>query len=114
MFVDCHNLPDGHRIEANLVIVGAGPAGITIARELNGSGIRIALLEAGGMEPSQESQQLYEGESIGWPVTDLRIVRLRYFGGTSNHWTGFCRPCERIDFEARKGIPYGEVSVYFF
>ena len=108
MFIDCHALPDGHRIEADLVVIGAGPAGITLARELNGSGIRIALLEAGGMQPTQESQQLYEGDIIGWPAADLRIVRLRYFGGTSNHWVGFCRPYERIDFEARRITPHGD------
>jgi len=111
MFIDCHALPDGHRIEADLVIIGAGPAGITLARELDGSGIRVALLEAGGMQPSRESQELYDGDIVGWPVADLRIVRLRYFGGTSNHWTGFCGPYQRIDFEARKGIPYGEWPV---
>jgi choline dehydrogenase-like flavoprotein len=33
----------------------------------------------------------------------LAAVRLRYFGGTTGHWAGFCRPLDPVDFEARPG-----------
>ena len=35
-------------LDYDLVIVGAGPAGITMALELEATGLRIALLESGG------------------------------------------------------------------
>ena len=48
MIGDARNVVHGTTIEADLCIVGAGAAGITVALELLGSGMRIVLLEAGG------------------------------------------------------------------
>jgi choline dehydrogenase-like flavoprotein len=31
----------------------------------------------------------------------LAESRLRFFGGTTNHWGGWCRPLLPIDFEGR-------------
>ena len=31
--------------------------------------------------------------------------RLRYFGGTTNHWAGYCRPFPELDFEPRSYVP---------
>jgi len=90
----------------DVCIAGTGPAGITLARKLSQAGLQVVLLEAGGLDYSEQSQDLYECESIGhdgWP----KLTRLRYFGGTSNHWSGRCRPFERSDFEDREinGLP---------
>lgn len=93
-------------VEADLCIVGAGAAGITIARAFLASGLRVALVEGGAQEIEPDSQELYEGTDIGQPYPDLSICRLRYFGGTTNHWAGWCRPLDAIDFEAREGLPY--------
>ena len=87
-------------------IVGTGPAGITLARELSTSEKTILLLEAGGLNYSDESQDFYKCESVGhdgWP----QYTRLRYFGGTSNHWSGRCRPFDSSDFDTQKinGLP---------
>jgi choline dehydrogenase-like flavoprotein len=106
MFVDARSVPAGTVIEADLCIVGAGAAGITIAREFAASGLRVALMEGGAMEFEPDSQDLYAGESIGQPYWGLSTYRLRYFGGTTNHWAGWCLPLDPIDFEAREGLPY--------
>lgn len=105
MFIDGRQLPEGTLIETDLAIIGAGAAGISIARELAGTGISVALLESGGFEFDAETQDLYEGEMAGvnYPLTSSR---LRYFGGTTNHWGGWCRPFEPIDFEKRDWVPY--------
>ncbi|MFZ3032539.1 MAG: GMC family oxidoreductase, partial [Parvibaculum sp.] len=87
MFIDGRQVPDGTIIETDLAIIGAGAAGITIARELIGSDISIALIESGGLDFEPETQELYEGESVGVPYT-LDTSRLRYFGGSTNHWGG--------------------------
>jgi choline dehydrogenase-like flavoprotein len=81
-----------------VIIVGAGPAGITTALELRGSGLRIALIESGDVHFDPDTQALYEGESVGHDATDLVASRLRMFGGTSNHWGGHCLPLDAIDF----------------
>lgn len=106
MFGDARSVPRNTRIETDVCIIGAGPAGITLAREFIGSPFRITVLESGGLEYDQETQDLYEGRSIGLPYPDLSGPRLRFFGGTSNHWGGICRPFDEADFEAREGIPF--------
>ena len=102
-----------HKKFANydLCIVGGGPAGITLALQLGRVGKRVALLEGGGLDYSEPSQSLYEVKSEG---TDLyaRSARLRYLGGTSNHWSGRCRPFVAADFETPPpgGIPGWPIS----
>lgn len=86
-------------------IIGAGPAGITCARSLATKGHKVLLLEAGGWEWSEESQASYAGETVGDRYFDLDACRLRYFGGTSNHWTGWCRPLDAHEF-AGKGFAH--------
>jgi choline dehydrogenase-like flavoprotein len=92
----------------DVCICGAGPAGITLARTLAGKGRRVALMEAGGLDVSHESQALYEGEIVGVPYHPLEICRLRYLGGTSNHWEGYTRPLDARDFEPLPHHPLQE------
>jgi choline dehydrogenase-like flavoprotein len=106
MFIDGRTLPSGTVIETDIAIIGAGAAGITLARELRDSGREITLIESGSLELEADTQALYEGESgaVEYPLAESR---LRYFGGTTNHWGGWCRPLLPIDFEGRvpMGIP---------
>lgn len=107
------------RIEADVAIVGAGPAGIVIGLELAEAGHRVVLLESGGTRFDSEVQRL--GDAVG---TDPRHVELslatrRQLGGASNIWGGRCVPFDPIDFEARPivgGVPWPlgheEVSPY--
>lgn len=88
----------------DVCIAGAGVAGIVLAINLARRGRRVLLLEAGGFEFSEKSQSFYEGVSIGHAYFDLDVVRLRFLGGTSNHWNGWCRPLDDYDFEARNFI----------
>jgi hypothetical protein len=88
----------------DVCIAGAGAAGITLAIELETSGFRVCLLEAGGLDPAPlEPEHPFAGDSVGMPY-DLLSTRLRFFGGTTNHWGGWCRPLDDIDFEARPGV----------
>jgi choline dehydrogenase-like flavoprotein len=90
-------------IEADVCVIGGGAAGITIARALAGSRLRVLLLESGGLELDPDTQALYQGETAGVPYYDLDICRLRFLGGTTNHWAGWCAPLNEIDFEPRPG-----------
>lgn len=81
----------------DVCIAGAGPAGITLALRLAGKGLRVALLEGGGLAYSEASQALYAVEKQGLDLY-AQSTRLRYLGGTSNHWTGRCRPFDAADF----------------
>jgi choline dehydrogenase-like flavoprotein len=89
----------------DVCVVGSGPAGITVARRLADRGATVALMEGGGRERDDASQDLYSGESVGLEYFSLDGTRLRYFGGSSNHWGGWSRPLDPHDFEVRPGIP---------
>ena len=96
------NLSDiGESDYFDFCIIGTGPAGITTALDLSNTGKKILLVEGGGLEPTIESQGLYEGTVIGDKYLSLETCRLRYFGGTSNHWSGVCRTFDEIDFNPR-------------
>jgi len=106
MFIDARQVPENAMLEAELCIIGAGAAGITIARKFSDSPHRVILLESGGFEMDKASQSLYEGKNIGLPYEDLHVMRSRYFGGSTNCWGGWCRPFDNIDFEKRDWVPY--------
>jgi choline dehydrogenase-like flavoprotein len=101
MILDLNELPDGHVLLADLAIVGAGAAGITLAREFAGTGHRVLLLESGGLELEGPVQELYEGEVVGMTYPPLETARARYLGGSTNMWTGWCKPLDPIDFQPR-------------
>lgn len=85
--------------EFDVVVVGAGAAGITLALALSEKGRSVALVEAGGLEYSDESQEQYKGSVVGDPYFDLDVARLRFLGGSTNHWGGWSRTFEPVDFE---------------
>ena len=90
MFVDFDSVSDPVPLEADICIVGAGAAGITLALELVPTGKKILLLEGGDLRPKAQSQSLYEMDLVGHYEAPSRS-RLRYFGGSTNHWDGSVR-----------------------
>ena len=106
MLSDAHEIPSGSTITTDVCIIGAGAAGITLAREFIGQPFRVCLLESGGLSFDSRRQSLNSGTNVGLPYYALEGTRLRHFGGTTNHWGGWCRPLDPIDFEARPWVPH--------
>ena len=80
MFFDL-NIDSNYKDENNqfdFVIIGAGAAGNTIAKKLMDYGNKIALVEGGGEDYSDESQDCYKGKVLGDPYFDLDLSRLRF------------------------------------
>jgi choline dehydrogenase-like flavoprotein len=90
------------RIEADVAIVGAGPAGIVLALELARAQRRVLLLESGGLELDPATQRL--GETVGGDPhhVEMSLATRRQLGGASNMWGGRCVPFDPIDFEQRR------------
>ena len=106
MFIDFRELDKQTTIDADVCIIGAGAAGISLAREFNNTQVKVCLLESGGFDFDPEIQSLYDLKSVGISGKGLRSSRMRYFGGTTNTWVGWCAPFLDIDFEKRDWVPY--------
>lgn len=105
MFLDIRTLPDGSTVEADVCIVGAGPAGIVLASELAGSGLDVVVVESGARVAEDAHQDLCAGPSVGDLHADLGRSRMRAFGGAGRLWGGNCAPFDDIDFETRSWVP---------
>ena len=92
--------------DADVCIVGSGPAGLAIARELADTHCRILIIESGGHEPASLTHDLDVVENVGAPrQVDQTVVRARAFGGTSSVWNGRCAPLDASDMEVRDWVP---------
>jgi choline dehydrogenase-like flavoprotein len=105
MITDAASVGAGARLEYDVCIVGAGAAGISLALELEGSGARVCMLEAGGLRYEATVQALCDGEESGDTYPPLRNTRLAAFGGSTSVWAGWCRPLDAFDFEPRGWVP---------
>ncbi len=121
MIQDASQIVRDAELTADICIVGAGPAGITLARTLARTGQNILLLESGGLAPDDTVQALNAGE-----VADAALhsppdkYRQRCLGGSTAIWGGRCVPFDRIDFETRPWIQgaswpigYEDVAAYY-
>jgi choline dehydrogenase-like flavoprotein len=106
MILDYRTSEVPNDITADLIIIGGGAAGITLCREFIGRAQKVCLLEAGGLDYDEQSQDSYRGKNVGLPYFALEDCRLRYFGGSTNHWGGLCLKMEPADFTARPWMPY--------
>lgn len=104
MFIDARKIEE-QEFESGVCIIGAGPAGMILALELEERGIPVTILEAGGLEKETANQNMARGDITGRIYYALDNSRLRYFGGCSNHWAGLCRPMDAIDFTDREWVP---------
>lgn len=123
------DIPTGTALSTQVCIIGSGPAGITAAWQLQKAGIKVILLEGSRPYSNYEDSWpdkvlLYNGEADGLFATNepeflilpyvhhhsTAYERERYYGGTSAHWGGQCRPQDPIDIEGRPGFPAWPIS----
>ena len=123
MFTDARSIAADSTLQADICIVGAGIAGISIAKEFVGRSESVVLLEGGGLEFTKSlrdlptvlrrhtlgEQALASGQNAGHPYYPLRFTRVRAFGGSSRAWHEHrgvhVRPLDAIDFGIRDGLP---------
>ena len=90
-------------IDADVCVVGAGPAGLAIARQLGELGRTVLLLESGGLAVDQATADLNELADTGPPRHRSGPARDRRFGGSL--WYGRLVTFDPIDFDARSWVP---------
>ncbi len=124
-----------------VIIVGGGAAGLTIARELAEHHIRICVVESGSLGETPETEALNAVEVTGY-LEDPRVqvmregwhgwqtkfwsanvqkygLRTRGLGGSTSAWGGKVSLFDEVDFAARDWIPHsgwpigqGELAPY--
>jgi choline dehydrogenase-like flavoprotein len=120
VIVDGRSCASGEVFVGDVCIVGGGPAGITLAHELIGSGLKVILVESGGRRRKSAAEALNEGAEVSGSFAPLSLFRRRMLGGASVIWGGRCVPLDPIDFEVREHVPlsgwpvsYDEVAAYY-
>lgn len=131
-------LDDNSAIAAELVIVGGGATGLTIARECAGAGMDVLVLESGLLDETpqhealnavdlaepglsafdQTSRESFHGKQAEfWSARRQPYgVRCRVLGGSTQAWAGKSSIFDEIDFRARpwvdhSGWPIGKAEL---
>lgn len=103
MLFDLSEQPDEHRsIAADVLIVGAGVAGLILADRLRRSGARVVIVESGGREQAEDTHPLNRTVQLGAQYGGASHGRFRCLGGTSTRWGGALIPFERHDLSERR------------
>ncbi|WP_164658457.1 GMC oxidoreductase [Tropicibacter sp. Alg240-R139] len=113
-------------LRADLVIVGGGACGLTLARAMSGQGRRIIVLESGGLDQDAEHEVLNAVRMDDWNAQEAASresyhktltrhwdgdrqqygVRCRGLGGSTQAWAGKSAPLDGVDYEARDWVPF--------
>ena len=113
MLADGRTVPADETIQTEVCVVGAGPAGIAIAKELSRARVEVVLLERGPDPRVEPPRNADTAINIGIPY---RVGRSRMFavGGATHRWHiptamgdgyGRVRELDEEDFESRPWIP---------
>ncbi len=103
---DVRSVPPGTTVRADVCVVGTGPAGLSIARELSGSELDVLILESGGTSRDPAADALSAIESTGLPYADDQsTARNRVLGGSSATWWGRLATFDDVDFAQRPWMP---------
>lgn len=111
-------------LRADVCVVGAGPAGLTVAHELGQAGLTVLLLEAGPAAPPESGVDVGSTRSVGLPYAP-EATRSAGVGGSSMRWSvetplggGYVRlrELDASDFEARPFVtasawPFGRAEL---
>ncbi|MCB9916030.1 MAG: GMC family oxidoreductase [Planctomycetes bacterium] len=104
MIADLDSHPTGPERAYDLVIVGSGPAGATVAAELAGRGLAICVLESGLARTTAHHDALRHVESAGIHVKEYS--RERVLGGASTTWAGLSSPLDEADLRHRPWLAH--------
>jgi choline dehydrogenase-like flavoprotein len=94
--------------DADILIIGGGAAGISLALNFLESPIKVVVLESGGLKYERGTQSLYRGRSIGLRYEPLDLCRVRVLGGSTDRrgWAGWCKVFNEFDFEKRDWVSH--------
>ncbi len=89
---------------ADVVLIGAGAAGILLSIKLSRQGKSVLVLESGHFCEDEKKQALNEVQQTGKILSNAIWGRKRAVGGTTIAWGGQSLPFTSIDFEKRDWV----------
>lgn len=101
MITDLSRAGDSVQRRTDVLIIGAGVAGLFLAHRLRSQGIQTVVLESGGREQLSDTHPLNEAVLLGDPYLGAAHGRYRCLGGTSTRWGGALIPFSDYDFAPR-------------
>jgi choline dehydrogenase-like flavoprotein len=110
LITDLATQPNTHRTaETDVLIVGAGIAGLVLAANLRRRKVRVIIMESGGLEQDAEVHPLNRTVQLGENYYGGDRGRFRCLGGTSTRWGGALLPFQQSDLSAR---PYLDLPAF--
>jgi choline dehydrogenase-like flavoprotein len=108
VITDLQTQVDEHRaVETDVLIVGAGIAGIVLGARLRRNKMRVVILESGGLAQDSDTHPLNRVVQLGDGYRGATQGRYRCLGGTSTRWGGALIPFLANDLSDRAylGLP---------
>lgn len=105
MIISKEQLINGQTLNADVCIIGGGPAAISVALSFISSAYKVIVVTGGDWCQTKGNRNLYKGEV--WPLNSHEQpekMRRRQFGGGSAVWAGRCVPFDPIDFKYRPWV----------
>lgn len=99
--------------EADVLVIGAGIAGLLLATRLAQAGRRVVVLESGSEHQHSETHPLNEVDQRRAIYDGALHGRARCLGGTSSRWGGAMIPFLEADLDdPRWPLPWSELNAY--
>ena len=124
---DLSDYSDTDILSCDVLVIGSGPAGLTIAQGLEGSELDVLIVESGGLVETSQAESLNKvtAASTTWSEEQVRRridyhaaqakfwdhdrqeygVRCRAIGGSTAAWAGKSAAFDQIDFANRDWVP---------
>jgi choline dehydrogenase-like flavoprotein len=103
-FIDANTSKHFNSDDYDMIIIGAGAAGILLSVKFSQKGKKVLIIESGHFIEDDQRQCLNEAEQSGKILNNIVWGRKRAIGGTTIAWGGQSLPFSPIDFEERDWV----------
>lgn len=112
MIRDLTKVQGAQQLVADVLVIGAGIAGLVSAVSLSRRGLRVVVMESGGISQTADTHPLNDVDHLRTPYNAARDGRFRCLGGTSTRWGGALLPFQPHDMAVDWPIDFAVLAPY--